>query len=269
MERKTYPSDISDDAWAFSVPYVTLMTEDAPQRDRSLRAVLNGLRWIVRAGAAWRLMPHDLPPWYTVYQQSQRWLKAGVFEAIVQALRARLRLAQGRAAEPSAAMFDSRTLQSTPDSGTRAGYDGAKRRRGSKVHIAVDTLGYLLALHGTPANLQDRAQVARLAERGQDATGDAVEITYVDQGDTGAQAAQDAEAPHMQLAVVKLSEAKKGFSRSSRVHPSPRQPQARHPAFSSAGCARPPLGAGELGELPVGGAGSKGRWKCLYVWAKS
>ena len=187
------------------------MTEDAPQRAHSLREVLNGLRWIVRAGAAWRLMPHDLPPWYTVYQQSQRWLKAGVFEAIVQDLRTVLRLAQGRNAEPSAAIFDSRTLQSTPESGTRAGYDGAKRKRGSKVHMAVDTLGHLLALHVTPANVQDRAQVARLAEQVQDVTGDAVAIAYVDQGYTGAQAAQDAEAHHMQLEVVKLSEAKKGF----------------------------------------------------------
>src|SRR5262249_23925599 len=80
----------------------------------------NGLRWIVRAGAVWRMMPHDLPPWYTVYQQSRRWLKAGVFEAIVHDMRAVLRLAQGRNAEPSAAIFDSRTLQSTPESGTRA-----------------------------------------------------------------------------------------------------------------------------------------------------
>ena len=83
MERKVYPSDVSDDAWAVVAPYLTLMMEDAPQRDQSLREVLHGLRWMVRAGAAWRLMPHDLPPWYTVYQRSQRWLKAGVFEAMV------------------------------------------------------------------------------------------------------------------------------------------------------------------------------------------
>jgi transposase len=111
-----------------------------PQREHSLREVFNGLRWIVRAGAAWRLMPHDLPPWHTVYQQSQRWLKAKVFEAIVHDLREVLRVAQGRNALPSAAIFDSRTLQSTPESGTRAGYDGAKRRRGSKMHMTVDTL---------------------------------------------------------------------------------------------------------------------------------
>src|ERR1700674_5159689 len=146
------------------------MTEEAPQREHSLREVFNGLRWIVRTGAQWRMMPHDLPPWSIVYQQTQRWLKAGCFEAIVTDLRAVLRLAQGREAEPSAAIFDSRTLQSTPESGHRTGYDGAKRRKGSKVHAAVDTLGNLLALHVTAANQQDRAQVEKLAEQGQQIT---------------------------------------------------------------------------------------------------
>src|SRR5215471_10780950 len=193
MERKAYPSDVSDDEWALVAPYVTLMTEDAPQRAHSLREVFNGLRWLIRAGGAWRMMPHDLPPWYTVYQQSQRWLQAGVFEAIVQDLRAVLRRAQGRKAEPSAAIFDSRTLQSTPESGPRAGYDGAKRRRGSKVHTAVDTLGYLWAAHVTAASEQDRTQVSALAAKVQEVTGDAVAIAFVDQGYTGAQAAQDAQ----------------------------------------------------------------------------
>jgi transposase len=211
MERKAYPSDVSDEEWALVAPYLTLMTEEAPQREHSLREVFNGLRWIVRAGAAWRMMPHDLPPWHTVYQQRQRWLTAGVFDVIVQDLRAVLRVAQGRKPEPSAAIFDSRTLQSTPESGTRAGYDGAKRRRGSKVHMAVDTLGHLLALHVTAASEPDRSQVTRLAATVQEVTGDAVEVAFVDQGYTGDQAAQEAQTQHMRLEVVKLPEAKKGF----------------------------------------------------------
>jgi transposase len=152
---------------------------------------------MVRAGAAWRLLPQDLPPWYTVYQQSQRGLKAGVCEAIGHDRREVLRVAQGRNAQPSAAIVDSRTLQSTPESGTRAGYDGAKRRRGSKVHMAVDTLGHLLAWHVPAANEQDRSQVTPLAEKVQEVTGDAVALAYVDQGYTGAQAAQEAPAHHM------------------------------------------------------------------------
>lgn len=187
------------------------MTEDAPQRDYSLREVFNALCYIVRAGAPWRMMPNDLPPWHTVYQQTQRWLHAGVFEAMVHDLRALLRLAQGRKADPSAAIFDSRTLQSTPESGERAGYDGAKRKRGSKTHMAVDTLGYLLALHVTPADEQDRAQVAQLAQEIQEVTGESVELAFVDQGYTGDQPAQDATKHGIQLEVVKLAEAKKGF----------------------------------------------------------
>jgi transposase len=211
MERKAYPSDVSDDEWAFVAPYLTLMTEEAPQREHSLREVFNGLRWIVRAGAPWRMMPNDLPPWFTVYQQTQRWINAGVFEAIVHDLRALLRLAKGRKEQPSAAIFDSRTLQSTPESGERAGYEGHKRKRGSKTHIAVDTLGHLLALYVTPANEQDRAQVAELARQVQEVTEQSVEVAFVDQGYTGDQPAQAAQGQGMQLEVIKLPEAKKGF----------------------------------------------------------
>jgi transposase len=211
MDRKSYPSDVSDDEWTFVAPYLTLMTEEAPQRTHSLREVFNGLRWMARAGAPWRLLPNDLPPWEAVYQQTQRWLKAGVFEAIVHDLRVLLRLADRRTAQPSATILDSRTLQSSPESGHRAGYDGAKRKRGSKVHIAVDTLGHLLALHVTPANAQDRAQVAQMAEQVQQVTGESVEVAFVDQGYTGDQPAQDAAAHGLSLEVVKLPEAKHGF----------------------------------------------------------
>jgi len=211
MNRKEYASDVSDDEWAFVAPYLTLMREDAPQRDYELREVFNGLRWMVRAGAGWRLMPHDLPPWAAVYQQTQRWLKAGVFEAIVHDLRELLRVAQDRKAWPSAAIFDSRTLQSSPESGARAGYDGAKRNRGSKVHMAVDTLGHLLARLVTPANEQDRAQVEQLAQQVQAVTGQSVELAYVDQGYTGQEPEQAATEQGIRLAVVKLPQAKKGF----------------------------------------------------------
>ena len=182
--------------------------EDAPQRDHPLRGVFNGLRYIVHTGVQWRFMPNDLPPWSTVYQQAQRWIKAGVFADMVHDLRALLRELAGRQPQPSAAIFDGRTLQSTPESGARAGYDGHKRRKGSKVHLAVDTLGHLLALTVTPANEQERAQVA---EQVQAATGAAVEVAFVDQGYTGAETAAAAEQHGIRLEVVKLSAAKRGF----------------------------------------------------------
>ncbi len=209
--RKPYPTDVTDAEWAFVAPYLTLLSPDAPQRIHDLRDVFDGLRWMARAGAGWRLLPHDFPPWAAVYQQTQRWLRAGVFAQVVDDLRAVLRLAEGRAAAPTAAILDSRTLRSTVESGARAGYDGHKRQRGSKVHLAVDTLGHFLALHVTPADVQDRAAVETLAARVQEATGEHVTLAYVDQGYTGERAAGDAAAHGIALEVVKLPEAKRGF----------------------------------------------------------
>ncbi len=137
-----------------------------------LREVFNGVRYIVKTGAHWRLMPHDLPPWPLVYQQMRRWMAAGCFEVIVHDLRILLRRAAERPAPLTGAILDARTIQSTPESGARGGYDGHKRRKGSKVHVAVDTLGHLLALLVTPANEQERAQVEELARGVQAVTGD-------------------------------------------------------------------------------------------------
>jgi transposase len=89
--RKAYPSDVSDEEWTFVAPYLALLPVEAPQRRHDLREVFNGLRFVVKCGAPWRWMPHDLPPWAIVYQQTQRWLQAGVFEARVHELRLLLR----------------------------------------------------------------------------------------------------------------------------------------------------------------------------------
>jgi transposase len=202
---------VSDEEWAFVAPYLALLREDAPQRVHDLREVFDALRWIVRAGASWRMMPNDFPPWEAVYQQTQRWIDAGVFEAMVHDLRAVLRLSSGRAPDPSATVLDSRTLRSSPESGHRAGYDGAKRKKGSKIHAAVDTIGYLLALRVTPAAEQDRAQVEELARSVQEATGESVELAYVDQGYTGEESAEAAKASGIRLEVVKHPGPKKGF----------------------------------------------------------
>ena len=209
--RKPYPSDVSDEEWAFVAPYLTLLPLDAKQRQHDLREVFNGLRFIVKTGMQWRFMPNDLPPWEAVYQQTQRWISAGSFEAIVHDLRVLLRVAAGREPEPSAAIFDGRTLQSTPESGARAGYDGHKRKKGSKVHMAVDTLGHLLAMYVTPASEQERAQVEELARAVQEVTNEHVELAYVDQGYTGQEVERAAAEQGIRLEVVRLPETKRGF----------------------------------------------------------
>ena len=187
------------------------MKADAPQREHALREIFNGLRWFVRTGSPWRLMPHDLPPWHAVYQQTRRWVNAGCFATMAEDLRTLLRLLAERNDVPSAMIVDSRTIQSTPESGGRGGYDVAKKRKGSKVHIAVDTLGHLLALKVTAANEQDRDQVGELAQAVQHVTGQQVELAYVDAGYTGERAAQAAQEHGIKLEVVKLNKAKKGF----------------------------------------------------------
>ncbi|MGF6652391.1 transposase [Paraburkholderia youngii] len=124
--RKPYPTDVTDEEWSFAAPYLTLMNEEAPQRRYELREMFNALRWMARAGASWSMLPTNFPPWELVYQQTQRWLNAGCFEAMVSDLRSVLRIAQERRGQPSAVILDGRTLQSTCESGPRAGYDGYK-----------------------------------------------------------------------------------------------------------------------------------------------
>ena len=178
--RRGYPSDVSDEEWWFVAPYLCLLPEDCGQRKYALREVFNGLRSMVRAGCPWRLIPHDLPPWEMIYQQSQRWIKAEVFEAMCHDLRVLVRLTQGRHPQPSAAILDGRTVQSTPESGGRAGYDGHKK-------------------------------IGILAEAVQEVTGQNGQLAGVDQGYNGPAAAQAAAEHGLTLEVVKLAEAKKGF----------------------------------------------------------
>ncbi len=128
--RKAYPSDVSDAEWEFLVPYLSLMRDDAPQRTYPPRELLNAIRYVVKTGCQWRYLPHDFPPWTAVYQQARRWIGAGVFEDVSHDLRAIVRFLAERKPEPTATILDGRTLQSTPESGSRAGFDGAKKKKG-------------------------------------------------------------------------------------------------------------------------------------------
>src|SRR5216683_4806457 len=210
-ERCGYLTDVTDEEWSFVLPYLLLSRADNVSRQHDLRAIFNAVRYVVKGGNQWRLMPHDLPPWPAAYQQMHRWMRAGCFERIVEDVQSLLRQFGGRKGQPTAVCLDSRTLQSTPESGARAGYDGAKRRKGSKVHLAVDTMGHLLALKVTAANEQDRAQVADLTEKVQQVTGESVQVAFVDQGYTGETAATAAQSHGIRLEVVKHPMAKRGF----------------------------------------------------------
>ena len=189
----------------------TVPHADEGRRAAARAQLARGVQCAALAGAPWRLLPHDFPPWPAVYQQFRRWSEAGCFETLVSDMRSIIRAGQGRSGQPSAVILDGRTLQSSCESGPRAGYDGYKRRRGSKVHMAVDTLGHLIGLTVTPANEQERAQVKALCQAVQDATGETVKVAWADQGYTGQDAKSDAKAAGIELRVVKLPEARKGF----------------------------------------------------------
>lgn len=211
MNRRAYPSDVDDETYHFLLPYLVLSPEHAAQRKYPLREVLNALLWMSRTGAQWEYLPHDFPPPEIVRSQAKRWFEAHCFENAVHDLRLFGRVKQQRGGEPTAIILDSRTLQSTPESGHRSGYDGAKRRKGTKVHLAVDTLGHLVALMTSPANEQDRAQVEALCMGAQEITGGMLEVAFVDQGYTGLQPLEAARKGNIELVVVKRSDASRGF----------------------------------------------------------
>ncbi len=135
--RTPSPTDVTDEEWAFVAPSLSRMQEDAPPRRHDPRAVFNALRGIGRAGAPWRLLPHEFPPWAAVHQQIPRGIAAGCFEAMAHDLRALLRVADGRNPQPTTVILDGRTLPSTPESGHRAGSDGHQHKKGSKFHAAA------------------------------------------------------------------------------------------------------------------------------------
>ena len=209
--RKPYPSDVSDEEWAFVAPYLALVREDAPQREHDLREVLNGLRWIVRTGSAWRYMPHDLPPWEAVYQQTQRWLKAGVFEEMIHDLRVLLRLSKGH----ELGAHGGNTGLSHAEIHSRERPSGRLRRtqgqEGLQGACGGGHFGTTARPAREPANEDDREEVKKLSEEIQQATAENVEIAYVDQGYTGERASELAAEHGIRLEVVKHKEAKRGF----------------------------------------------------------
>ena len=205
-----YPSDVSDEEWAFVLPYLLLSTEDSSARRHPLRAVFDAYRYLLRAGCGWRMLPGNFPPWKAVYDQARRWHAAGVFEALIADLRGMIRLGEGRTWSPSAAVLDSRTLRSTTSS-TDAAYDGAKRVKGRKLHLAVDTLGHLLAAVVSPADRQDRAVVAQRCAEMQAEVEGTVTAAFVDQGYTGGVPAHAAAQHGVEWLVVKHAGPKRGF----------------------------------------------------------
>ena len=210
--RKPYPTDLNNDAWEIVSGVIPPAVPKPGCEPTDLREILNALPYQNQAGCTWDMLPHDLPPKSTVCDYYTRWRADGTWDRLLDALRRRVREQAGREAEPTAAVADSPSAPTTQAGGGQRGYDGGKKVKGRKRHILVDTMGLLLSVVVTAANVSDGRAAPAVMDRLPLPTRAGLQKVYADgrYHDTVFRAYLGGY-PHLELEVVSRPKGVRGF----------------------------------------------------------